>query len=211
MINKRNNYKLIAPYYQFISEIVFGKNLEQIQLDSFPWIPKNGKILFIGGGSGNILKKLLQEKPKIEITYLDKSEKMISLSKRKLADKDLNRVEFVCSEIESYHTSKEFDAVLSYFFLDQFAKENRDLIIKQIETLLIPKGILIIADFSPPKKTFQRFIEKWMFAFLKVSTKIESKQIEDLNEEMDQHEYLRKEYLQHKKLNLFAAVYQKTY
>jgi ubiquinone/menaquinone biosynthesis C-methylase UbiE len=210
VINKRNNYKLIAPYYQFISEIVFGKNLEQIQLDSFPWIPENGKILFIGGGSGSILKKLLQEKPRIEITYLDKSEEMISLSKRKLADKDLNSVEFICGEIESYHTAKKFDAVLSYFFLDQFAKKNRDLIIRQIETLLTPKGIIIIADFSPPKNTFQKLIEKLMFAFLKISTRIESDQIEDLNEEMNQYGYRRKEYLQHKKRNLFAAVYQKT-
>ena len=209
MINKRNNYNLIAPLYHFFSRVVFGKQLDNIQINTFPWIPNEGEILFVGGGSGIILEKILKEKPKIKITYLDKSEKMIDLAKKRLNKNDIKRVVFITNELENFQPTTDFDFVLTYFFLDQFNDTNREIILKKIDDFLVPDGSLIIADFSLPKTVFQKFIEKLMFAFLKISTRIESGQIEALNDEMDKYEYRRKEYLQHKKINLFAAVYQK--
>ena len=79
-----NNYNTIANTYDFLSRLIFQKSIVNAQVFLLNYISANSKILIVGGGTGWVLEELSKiHSEGIEITYVEKSEKMISLSKQK--------------------------------------------------------------------------------------------------------------------------------
>lgn len=173
-----NNYNSIASYYRFLVRIVFGQSIDEAQAVFINQLPNNGRLLFIGGGNGNVLKLIYRLKPQLEIDFIDQSEKMIE-SAKKFCPHDL--VNFIVGNEESI-PNRKYDAIITFFFLDLFSTEKRDKIMKTLENLLKVKGIWLVADFKQPITTYHKLIEKVMFLFLKITTKIESDSIENYSE-----------------------------
>jgi ubiquinone/menaquinone biosynthesis C-methylase UbiE len=57
---KNKNFDFIAPYYDFLSKLIFGKRLRIAQTSLLSKIPRHQRILLVGGGTGWILPELLQ-------------------------------------------------------------------------------------------------------------------------------------------------------
>lgn len=173
-----NNYNSIASYYRFLVRIVFGQSIDEAQAVFINQLPNNGRLLFIGGGNGNVLKLIYRLKPQLEIDYIDQSENMINSAKKSYSN-DL--VNFIVGNEQSI-PNRKYDAIITFFFLDLFCTEKRGRIMKTLENLLKVKGIWLVADFKQPTTTYHKLIEKVMFLFLKITTKIESDSIENYSE-----------------------------
>jgi 2-polyprenyl-3-methyl-5-hydroxy-6-metoxy-1,4-benzoquinol methylase len=174
---KSNRYNFIAPFYDNISALVFRNKIFESQISYLNEIPSNSTILFIGGGSGKTLKNLLELKPNCKVDYIESSEKMMKLAK--VATKSSSRVNFILGS-GSLIPDKEYDVILTFFFLDLFQESRLKSIHNILDKKLKPKGIWLVSDFEVASKLWTKTLELIMFSFLKIITRIESQEILDI-------------------------------
>ena len=174
-----NNYNSIANIYDVLSRVVFGKSIMKAQIFLLKYIPENSKVLIVGGGTGWILSELSKMYEKgIEITYVEKSAKMIALSKQKNIQH--NSVEFINAGIEEFLTGKKFDVIFTAFLFDNFLPEKIEFVFSKLNQLLKPNGLWLYADFMNDKmnsKWWQKFLLKTMYLFFKITCHIETQQL----------------------------------
>jgi len=178
-----NNYNSIANIYDVLSRIVFGKSIMKAQIFLLKYIPENSRVLIVGGGTGWILSELSKIYEKgIEITYIEKSAKMIALSKQKNIQH--NSVEFINAGIEEFPTGKKFDIIFTAFLFDNFLPEKIEFVFSKLNQLLKPNGLWLYADFMNDKmnsKWWQKFLLKTMYLFFKITCNIETQQLINMN------------------------------
>lgn len=202
----KNNYNLIASFYDSIVAFVFGKAIYKAQIELFDQLPEEGNALFIGGGSGKVLKALVERRPQLKITYLEKSKNMLALSRKKVPD--AQQIDFILGGLKDI-PHKPYDAILTFFFLDLFEAKVRQEVFDQLKSQLKTKGFWLIADFLPPQKRKHRVIESLMFAFLKISTKIASHRIDKLQNHFTKQEFTLLQDKQFYDGFIFSDCYQK--
>jgi ubiquinone/menaquinone biosynthesis C-methylase UbiE len=176
---KRNHYNFISPYYDHIASIIFRNKIFESQITFLNSIPNYSTILFIGGGSGKTLAKLLKLKPNCYIDYIDSSSKMIAKAKKYTSNN--GNVEFIVGT-ENSIPNKKYNVVLTFFFLDLFKEDKLQLIHKTLNDKLEKDGLWLISDFELTKKWWQKIIKFCMFSFLKICTNIESDKILNFKE-----------------------------
>lgn len=162
-----------------ISFLVFHGNIVKSQRVFLNKIPSHSTILWIGGGSGKVLPQLLDIKKQHHIDYIEASEKMLLRAKKTGSSLTTSRgVQFIHGD----HTKipdKEYDVIVTFFFLDLFKKNKSAHIFDLIDSKLKSNGLWLYADFTPSKHRKHRLLEKIMFYFLKAFTHIENNKIED--------------------------------
>ena len=107
----KNNYNLLAPYYDFLARSIFGKSILNAKHHFLHVVPCGAKILIAGGGTGQILPTILALDPQNHVVYLEKSSKMISISSKRLDKSMKSRVNFIEGD-ESKLPHKKFDVVI---------------------------------------------------------------------------------------------------
>lgn len=202
----KNNYNLIAPFYDPIVAFVFGKAIYKAQIELFDQLPEEGNALFIGGGSGKVLKALVKRKPQLKITYLEKSKCMLALSQKQVPSN--SNINYHLGGLEDI-PHKTYDAILTFFFLDLFKPSEVQKIFNHLKLQLKPKGFWLIADFLPPQKRKHHILESLMFAFLKVSTNIPSHRINKLQKHFTKQEFSLLQEKRYYDNFIFSAIYQK--
>jgi ubiquinone/menaquinone biosynthesis C-methylase UbiE len=203
---KTNNYNFIAPLYDSLVRLVFGRAVFQAQMAFIQQLPDQAEVLFVGGGSGQVLQAILKQKPQLKITYLEQSKKMLALSQKKVSK--THKVDFIAGDLSQLPVNK-FDAVLTFFFFDIFKAEEGTSIFNQIDQQLKTKGLWFIADFLPPQKRKHQILEKMMYAFLCISTNIATARIPKLQKLFAKQSF---KLLKEKKFYdgfIFSACYQK--
>ncbi|MEQ8624828.1 MAG: methyltransferase domain-containing protein [Vicingaceae bacterium] len=173
---KNNNYNFIAAIYDQLTSLIFFGYLQSAQLEYLSLLPETGRILFIGGGTGSTLKKIVQLRPHLKIDYVDTSSKMISLSKKKLKNQNDNNVNFICGD-QSFVPMIKYDGILSFFYFDLFPKRVAGEIFSHLLGQLKMNGIWLIADFYQAKNWHQKLMEFLMYNFLKLTTNIKANKI----------------------------------
>lgn len=177
-----NNYDAIAGYYNLLSRIVFQKSIINAQVFLLNHIPENSNVLIVGGGTGWVLEALSKiHNAGIEITYVEKSAKMIALSKQKNIKH--NSVEFIQAGVEEFLSEKKFDIIFTAFLFDNFQPEKIETIFAKLNDLLQPKGIWLYADFvnNETTKPWQKTLLKLMYLFFKITCNIETQKLVDMN------------------------------
>lgn len=113
------------------------------QMDRFKlYVPEESVILDVGCGYGRTLNELYQAGFK-KISGIDFSQKMIEKGKRLYPGFDLKK----CTTLFPFENNT-FDAVLLIAVLTCIIKdEDQDQIVREIERVLKPHGILYINDF----------------------------------------------------------------
>ncbi len=163
-------FDFIAKYYAFTSTLVFGRSLEIAKASLFTRIPSTAKVLFIGGGTGTSLKKLVSLKPQAHIDFVETSEQMILRAAQKVSSESL--VNFFHSSIEEFEGGG-YDVIITEFFFDLFEKEKIETLVSIIAPKLSSKGCWIDTDFRKPDKVFHKILLGTMYLFFKLTSKIE--------------------------------------
>ncbi|MDI9858188.1 class I SAM-dependent methyltransferase [Flectobacillus roseus] len=175
---KNKNFDFIAPYYDFLSKLIFGDRLRIAQISLLSKIPKHQRILLVGGGTGWILPELLQICEPSEIVYIEKSAEMISLSKKQVSTN--SPIVWVCGGEEQFKEYGSFDIVFTPFFLDLFPEPWLDKhIVSPLVYVLKPSGFWLLVDFFPTSHLFFTFLTKIMYTFFRMVSGVTNAELAD--------------------------------
>ncbi|MBL3657737.1 class I SAM-dependent methyltransferase [Fulvivirga sediminis] len=183
----KNNFNLIAPIYDVLSWMVYGKELLRAQVEYLNVIPAGAKVLIIGGGTGACLESLNKLNIPLEIIYLEASSAMIERARRR------GPLENLCINYQlgtEADLRGDFDVILTFFFLDLFSESNLKKIIQALYRSLKRDGIWLMADFRNTETLWQKQLIKVMYYFFRIVSRIEANGLLDLQEYLS-HQPLR--------------------
>ncbi|WP_443945897.1 class I SAM-dependent methyltransferase [Pedobacter sp. AW1-32] len=177
-----NNYDKIAKSYDALSRLVYFKAQVNAQINQLHIIPENAHILIVGGGTGWILEEIAKIRPSgLKITYIEISDQMIQLSKKRKSG--LNLVSFLSIGIEDFQATEKFDVILTPFLFDNFNKKRVETVFNHLNALLEPTGLWFHVDFCLDKrygKWWKLLLLKSMYKFFKWMGNVEATELIDL-------------------------------
>ncbi len=179
------NFNAIAPIYDRLAGLVFGKSLRRAQTAHLHLIPAQAKVLLIGGGTGRLLGELLRQKPHVHVTYLEVSPKMLRLTEkqlRKLSKTAREQVTLRLGDENSLRPDETFDVIITPFLLDLFPDARLTLLMDRLQASLPPGGLWLFSDFWPtaePPLPWQKLLLQAMYRFFGVVSGVQATQLPD--------------------------------
>ncbi|PCH97435.1 MAG: hypothetical protein COB85_02745 [Bacteroidetes bacterium] len=146
----KRGFNFIAPYYDFCSNLIFGKSILSAQSLYFNSVKESHSILILGGGTGKILLPLAKEANFKSLTFLDISPGMIDKARHLCISNGLNaesKIEFMEGSTEAIPKNKMYDAIITPFVLDCFSDENLEIVMRNLDQHLVPGGMWLFSDF----------------------------------------------------------------
>ena len=166
-------YNRLAPVYTFLTKIVFGRSIQTSQLHFLSHLQPDHRLLILGGGSGDLLKAILEKQPKLIIDYIDISSKMIKLARQKIpAAATVNFIEGTEQNIPD----TTYDAVITNFYLDLFPDAALSQVIATIKKSLPTNAKWLVTDFVN-EKIWHRIMLWIMYRFFRITTGIEASRL----------------------------------
>ena len=139
-----NDFDNIAPYYDLLARIVFGRSIFESQMLYLSRIPSGSRILILGGGTGRILPILLEKDP-VVVTYLEPSVKMLELARTMCSSQV--PVNFVRGSFECLNVNEVYDVIITPFVLDIFSISELTHCMEKLSSVLSEQGSWFFIDF----------------------------------------------------------------
>jgi tRNA (cmo5U34)-methyltransferase len=174
-----SGFDRIAWMYDFLAFLVFGQALKNAQKALLPKIPRNSRILIIGGGSGWLLQEVLLHCLPRYVLYVEASVQMLQRSRNRVQSlAAAANVEFRLGNETVIQPSDELDVVICPFFLDLFPTERlRNSILPRLTQSLSVGGIFLVTDFIPSAAPHHRLLIRTMYWFFGQIARIEASQL----------------------------------
>jgi ubiquinone/menaquinone biosynthesis C-methylase UbiE len=207
----KNNYDHIAPYYDFLSRMVFFRTQVKAQSDQLKFIPANSKVLIVGGGTGWILEEIAKIHPSgLSIVYVEISEKMLNISRKR--NTMSNQVEYIHAAAEDFETHQKFDVIITAFLFDNFSGKTILTVFNKLHQLLNAGGYWLFSDFYYNResgKKWQYYLLKTMYIFFSKISDVEAKMLINTEDIFINHNYNAVEVQHYYAGFIKAIVYQK--
>ncbi|GAB3227407.1 hypothetical protein GCM10027346_10730 [Hymenobacter seoulensis] len=176
-----SGFDVVAAFYDPLARLVYGRALQQAQqaaLDA--GLPSgNPHILIIGGGTGWVLGEVLSRQPAATVLYLEASPQMLARSRQWLQQhlpQHAAQVEFRLGTETALSFDEQFDAVLTFFFLDLFEPVRLRSMATRLRAALTSQGTWLLADFAAPRTWWHRGLLGLMYGFFGLTTGISARQ-----------------------------------
>lgn len=170
----------IAPYYDRLASLVFGKSIRAAQVCFLSGIPPASYILILGGGTGRIISEIRKQRNNCHIWYIEHSATMLELSRQKNpSDEYLHYIQGTECEIPSHIT---FDVVITQFYFDLFTVDSLSEALGKIRMALKSNALWLVADFTTPQKWWQHVMLALMYRFFRIVSNIEANKLPRWNE-----------------------------
>lgn len=179
------NFNTIAPMYDRLAGLVFGKALRRAQTVHLALVPEQANVLLIGGGTGWLLAQLLLQKPQLQVTYLEASPKMLHLTERRLQKLPLavrGQVTMRLGDESSLRHDQTFDCIITPFLLDLFPDVRLTKLMDKLQNALNPGGLWLFSDFWPtanPPLVWQKLLLHTMYRFFGTVSNVQATQLPD--------------------------------
>ena len=170
-----SNFDRIAPFYDQLAGLVFGKNMRDAQTLFLKFIPQGARVLILGGGTGWLLNELLSMNPGCNVTYIDASTKMIEMARKKTQVKN---VVFIQGTEDSIPQGCFFDAVISHFYLDLFDDVDGVKVIDTIRHCSHRETLLLVCDFVRSTWWHSAMLSI-MYGFFRIVSGLDAKELPD--------------------------------
>ena len=125
------NADWLAPFYQGIEYLAFGRALEHCRFFPHSDLPlASGQVLILGEGDGRFLARFLRRHPVVQVDVIDLSAKMLLLAENRISPMDRARVRFLRADATEWSSGgKHYDLIVTQFFFDCLsAGQTRQLI-----------------------------------------------------------------------------------
>jgi ubiquinone/menaquinone biosynthesis C-methylase UbiE len=175
----------VAFLYDRLARLIYGDALEQAQLSLLPYLPPQGRVLLIGGGSGWLLEQLLRTGRQLDILYIDAAPAMLQRAKQRFAlfrQPHHCTVSFRLGNESALQPQEQFDVINTPFLLDLFPPQRLQQLMATLAAALTPTGRWLFADFWPvqqPAPLWQRFLIRSMYAFFGVVSGVKAAELPD--------------------------------
>ncbi len=180
----RPGFDRIAPFYGWMEFFCAG-NLMQKGRTAFP-LPDSGNVLLAGEGHGRFLEVLLRNYPKLQITCLDQSEKMLEKARGRLRKAGLadEAVIYLCQDVLGKDLPlSAYDWIVTNYFLDCFNGVQLEEVVSRLARSARPEACWLLADFQIPGKGWKRWrarvIVRLMILFFKGMTGLKADVLEN--------------------------------
>lgn len=185
----KRGFNLLSPVYDFTSIIFFGKSLINSQTYFITKLKKVKSVLILGGGTGELLMKLMNYDIAEFYYYLDISERMIEKSKNRIFKKfpdKVGQVKFECGSYQKVSAYDSFDLIITPYILDCFSETEVREIILLLNNKLKDNGQWLFVDFNVSDNSvfatfFSKLIIKLLYSFFNVFCKLRVKQLPDFS------------------------------
>jgi len=178
----KTNFDSVAFLYDGMAKLVFGNRLLEAQCHFLHQVKPYSQVLILGGGSGELLERLLRLQPACSVCYIDSSEKMIALSQKRVGQ--LNNVTFIQGTENSIPADRQFDVIITNFYLDLFTPESLTKVVETIKGHLKSTGIWLATDFANTSSIIDTVMLRVMYAFFRMVSKIEASRLPDWEGEL---------------------------
>ncbi|MBT1702660.1 class I SAM-dependent methyltransferase [Chryseosolibacter indicus] len=175
-MNTLNIFDKVAKYYDLIASVVFGGQIKSSQKYFLRYLNNSENVLIIGGGTGWIAKEILLLYPKIKITYVEASLRMIEETEQKL-QQYADNVIFIHGTEESLPKEVEYDAIIANFFLDLFKEEQLQEVVSKLKRSTRKDSLWLVSDFQDKGVWWQRVLLRSMFLFFRFACGIHLKRL----------------------------------
>lgn len=171
-----DDYGFLAPIYQPLSRLIFGKDLIDANL-AFNDLARGKKSLIIGGGDAVSYRDWDAD---FSGEYWDSSSKMADLAKVNLAK---TKLKVNCGKWPGHG---KFDVIFLPFVLDTIPGDEIGKIMMQVRSGLSTEGKIVVSDFFPPRTFFQSLIQLLMIFGFRTFAGHPRKDLPDIPGLMDQ-------------------------
>jgi ubiquinone/menaquinone biosynthesis C-methylase UbiE len=135
-LTSRMNCDRIAPYYEFLEHLSFGKSLERRRCAFLRETQTSKRAIVCGGGDGRFLARLLRTNSRVLVDFVDLSPGMIELAERRVAAMGpayRARVRFYVGDVGEFQAQpKCYDLIVTNFFLDCFSETELSTIVARL-------------------------------------------------------------------------------
>jgi ubiquinone/menaquinone biosynthesis C-methylase UbiE len=180
-----NSFDFIAPFYDRLARLVFGKSIVDSQQYFLNEIPENSSVLILGGGTGWLLETLIAKRPSCAVWYIEASSKMLAITRRR----KLNDKTTLILGTEENIPDGVFDVVITNFYFDLFPKRKLNDVIQKITKRTSSTSMWIATDFVDQGKWWQQMMLKIMYVFFKSVSSIEAMHLPAWEKSMLQHQW----------------------
>jgi SAM-dependent methyltransferase len=163
------SFDTLAPYYRGLELVTAGGILQRSRTSFLTETKSCRRALLLGEGPGRFLVELLQTNPRVEVTCVERSARMIDQSIRHLDCHGLNRsrVRFEqCDAISWQPPQATFDLVGTHFFLDCFRRDELEPLVAKIARGAAPEARWLLTDFRLPPSGWRRWRARAVLALL---------------------------------------------
>ena len=172
------SFDRVAPYYDALARLVFGKSIRRAQCHFLSEIPPEARVLVVGGGTGWLLPHLLRQPEVAHITYLETSSAMLTRAQQKInqfGKQPVASVNFIHGD-EYCLTTETFSVIITNFVLDMYEGTALDEFVRTLAGHLACGGIWLFTDFrfSTQKRHrwWQYLMANTMYLFFHLTTGI---------------------------------------
>lgn len=177
-VELKKGYDGIALIYDGLARAVYGRTLIRVQRYLLHYVSANAHVLIVGGGTGWIIEELVKiHSLGLHITYVDSSEKMIAIARKRNVGG--NSIEFIAAPVETLATERQYDLILTPFLLDNFTDEMLGETFPKMNALLKDNGLWLYCDFRNTDKWWQQQLLKIMYFFFRTTCGIKAKRLPD--------------------------------
>lgn len=172
-----NNFDRLAPIYDRLVRLVFGKSMMRAQTRFLSEIDPHSEVLILGGGTGWLLAELVSVKPDCKVTYIDASEKMIDLAREKIRGYSRD-VSFIHGTERSIPAAYIYDVVITHFYLDLFEPRSCREVCDLIRNHCHPGSLWLACDFVN-QAWWHSVMLKVMYIFFGMATGLRTRRLPD--------------------------------
>ena len=145
------NCDRIAPYYEILEHLFFGRLLEHRRFAFLGEIRTSRKALVCGGGDGRFLARLLRVNARVEVDFVDLSSTMVDLAERRVTGMGRTfrkRVRFHACDVQSFAAPADsYDLIVTHYFLDCFSNQELEDVVGRLASWGTPQARWIVSDF----------------------------------------------------------------
>lgn len=173
------SFDRVAPYYDRLARLVFGRTIQRAQRHFLDQIPPAARVLVVGGGTGGLLPYLLAKPEVTHVTYLETSAAMLALAQRKADDLRVAptaTIRWVHGDEQALPSDDRYDVVITNFVLDMYAGGALDQLMQRLLKHLHPEGRWLFTDFrlsgQQRHRWWQWAMTRAMYAFFHLTAGI---------------------------------------
>lgn len=181
------SFDTLAPYYRNLEWVTAGGVLQRCRTTFLAEAAGCRRALLLGEGPGRFLGELLRVNPRVEVTCVERSPRMIREARRGLSESELARVQFEQTDALTWQPRTrpsaalspsdgerdgvrgildlrdarqlhgQFDLIVTHFFLDCFRPEELAALVSMIGGSATADARWLLADFCEPETGWRRW------------------------------------------------------
>lgn len=166
----RMDCDFIAPFYQSVEYLCFGRSLERRRFAFLGELSESRRAIVCGGGDGRFLARLLHSNTKVMVDFVDLSRRMAELAECRISGLGARarcRVKFHVEDVREFAAGRgEYDLVVTNFFLDCFSPREVVEVVQKLASWAAPGAIWMVSEFRKAEGPMSRYWTSWIIRCL---------------------------------------------